>query len=89
MDLKKEYITDLANHLIAIGNKMTGEELAIDLNVKGHKTYVDDVYVVGGRGVYTLLHATYGSLVTESRQSEANNIVNAFTDANGNPAWDK
>ena len=89
MDIKKEYIADLANHLIATGGKMTGEDLAIDLNAKGHKTYINDIYVVGGRGVYNIIHATYDSLISESRKLEADNVANAFTDANGNPAWDK
>lgn len=89
MDAKKEYITNLANQLIARNSKMTGEDLAIDLNSAGHRTYYNASYAVGGRGVYTLLHATYDSLVGESRQLEATNVANAFIDANGNPAWDK
>lgn len=89
MDVKKEYIASLANNLIATNSKMTGDDLVVSLNTNGHLTYSNDTYVVGGRGVYTLLHATYDSLVDEKRQPEADNIANAFTNANGDPAWDK
>lgn len=89
MDSKKEFIVNLANHLIATNSKMTGENVAVSLNTNGHLTYSNDTYVVGGRGVYTLLHATYDSLIAESRKSEADNVANAFIDASGNPAWDK
>ncbi|NTE00483.1 hypothetical protein G6M26_23330 [Agrobacterium tumefaciens] len=89
MDAKKEYIANMANQLVAKNSKITGEDLAIDLNSAGHKTYYNDTYAVGGRGVYTLVHATYDSLIKESRQPEANNVANAFIDANGKPAWDK
>jgi len=89
MDAKKEYITKLANHIVRTkAKKMTGEDLAIDLNTKGYKTYSNDLYVLGGRGVYTLLHATYDSLVP-TRQSDADNVATAFVNANGDPAWDK
>ncbi|KLT66468.1 hypothetical protein [Pedobacter sp. BMA] len=89
MNAKKEYITNLANNLIAKKRKMSGGDLALDLNNNGHRTNSNHTYVIGGRGVYRLLHATYDSLVSESRQGDADNIANAFTDSYGNPAWNK
>lgn len=90
MDVKKEYVTKLANHIILANmTEMKGEDLAIDLNRNGHKTYANDLYVVGGRGVYNLIHATYDSLVSEKRQPEADNVAKAFVNAKGEPAWDK
>ncbi|WP_342328074.1 hypothetical protein [Pedobacter sp. FW305-3-2-15-E-R2A2] len=53
MDAKKEYIADLAKQLMARKQKMTGAALAVDLNNKGHLTYSNDTYVVGGVVVFT------------------------------------
>lgn len=89
MDQKKEYIAKLANNLIASNSKMTGAELADNLNTNGHLTYSHNQYVVGGRGIYRIIEATYNSLKLNKRQPEADNVAIAFTNANGDPAYEK
>ena len=88
MEIKKEFIADLANRLIAAGGTMTGQNLVDELNLNGHLTSYGTQYA-GGRGVFRLIHATYDSLVAEGRQLEADDVADAFTDAYGHPAWDK
>ncbi len=88
MEPKKEFIADLANNLVATNKTLTGDSLIDALNNAGHLTSRGGAYE-SGRGVYKLIHATYYSLVYENRQPEADNVANAFTNASGNPAWEK
>ncbi|MGZ3814083.1 MAG: hypothetical protein ACXVB0_23695 [Mucilaginibacter sp.] len=87
MEAKKEFVTNLANQLVMSKSKMYGQDLVNELNLNGHLTSYKTIYK-GGRGVYRLIDETYNNLVTESRQPEADNVANAFVDANGNPPWE-
>lgn len=84
---KKEYIRRLANFLIENGTQMSAQELAEHLNRNNFKTGYGTEYE-GGRGTYTLIHATYDWLVSIGNQNDANHVANAFTKADGSYAFD-
>jgi hypothetical protein len=85
---KKEYISQLATFLVHTKTTMTGETLATLLNWNGFKTSYNTEYE-GGRGTYTLIHATYDWLVSNGKQTEADNVAMAFKKPDGTYAYDK
>ena len=87
MEAKKEFIARRANQLVTSKNKLHAQKLVEELNLNGHLTSYKSSFK-GGRGVYTLIDKTYDSLVAENRQSEANDVANAFVNAYGHPAWE-
>lgn len=84
---KKEYIRRLGNFLSTNGTTMAINELADHLNRNNFKTSYGTEYE-GGRGTYTLIHATYDWLVSIGKQDEANSIAGAFTRSNGEYAYE-
>ncbi len=84
---KKEYIKRLATFLNDNGTIMAANELAEHLNRNNFKTSYGTEYE-GGRGTYTLIHATYDWLVANGQQTEADNVAKAFPKPNGNYAFD-
>lgn len=89
MNPKKEYVALEAHRLVALGITMSGQDLIKLLNANGHLTNYGTPYINGGRGVYTLIHATYNNLVTVGRQAEADEVALAYTNSNGKPAYEK
>lgn len=85
---KKEYISQLATFLVLTKTTMTGETLATLLNWNGFKTSYNAEYE-GGRGTYTLIHATYDWLVSNGKQTEADNVAMAFKKPDGTYAYNK
>jgi hypothetical protein len=83
---KNEYIRRLANFLQHNGTTMAANELAEHLNRNNFKTSYETEYQ-GGRGTYTLIHATYDWLVSIGQQDEANNVANVFPKPDGNYAF--
>lgn len=84
---KKEYIKRLATFLHDNGTTMAANELAEHLNRNNFKTGYGTEYE-GGRGTYTLIHATYDWLVASGQQTEADNVAEAFPKPDGNYAFD-
>lgn len=85
---KKEYITQLAKFLVATNTTMTGETLADLLNWNKFKTNYNSEYE-GGRGTYTLIHATYDWLVANENQEDADKVALAFKKPDGTYAYNK
>ena len=85
---KKEYIRRLAIFLVANNTTMTGENLAEHLNWNKFKTSYGSEYA-GGRGTYTLIHATYDWLVSINQQNDADTVALAYKKSNGSYAYDK
>lgn len=85
---KKEYIGHLATALISNSKTMTGESLANHLNEIGFETSYGAEYT-GGRGTYTLIHATYDWFVSNGNPSTADKIAKAFVKPDGTFAYDK
>ncbi len=85
---KKEYITQLAKFLVATNTTMTGETLADLLNWNKFKTNYNSEYE-GGRGTYTLIHATYDWLVAHENQEDADQVALAFKKPDGTYAYNK
>ena len=85
---KKEYFRQLAVFLVATNTTMTGETLAMLLNWNNFKTGYNTVYE-GGRGTYTLIHATYDSLVNNGNQADADKLALAFKKPDGSYAYNK
>lgn len=86
MSPKKTFIQNLANHLASTGTVMSGPELADHLNRNGIQTDYGTEYA-GGRGVYTLVAATYNELISLDLVSDANNVAKAFVKEDGTPAY--
>lgn len=85
---KKEYIRRLAVSLIEKRKNMNGKELAGLLNENGFRTDYNAKYA-GGRGTYTLIHATYDWLVGNDNQADADKVALAFKKPNGKYAYEK
>ena len=83
---KKEYIKRLAIFLVDNGTTMSGEDLAKHLNWNNFKTSYGSEYQ-GGRGTYTLIHATYDWLVSNEKQIDANKVAIAFQKPDGAYAY--
>jgi hypothetical protein len=88
MDMKFNFISELAATLVRQEQYMTGPELAQLLNSNGILTSYGTPFS-GERGTYTLLQAVYRRLVSEGRQADADNVAKAFIQPNGSYAWDK
>lgn len=84
---KKEYIKKLAIFLNENGTTMAANELAEHLNRNNFKTDYGTEYE-GGRGTYTLIHATYDWLVSIGQQNEADKVAKSFPKPDGNYAFD-
>jgi len=69
------------------GTTMATNELAEHLKRNKFKTSYGTEYE-GGRGTYTLIHATYDWLVANGQQSEADYVANAYPKPDGNYAFD-
>lgn len=82
---KKEYIRRLAKFLHNNGTTMAANELAEHLNRNNFKTSYETEYE-GGRGTYTLIHATYDWLVSIGQKPEADHVAQAFPKPDGNYA---
>jgi hypothetical protein len=87
MERKKEYITALAINLNQNQTRMTVGDLADNLNLNGIRTSYGTNYK-GRRGTFTLIHATYDSLILESRDTEAEILAHTFVNSNGDLAWE-
>lgn len=85
---KKEYISQLAKFLVSSKTTMTGETLAEILNWNNFKTSYNSEYA-GGRGTYTLIHATYDWLVANGKQQDADYVALAFKKPDGTYAYNK
>jgi hypothetical protein len=85
---KKEYIRQLAIFLVNTETSMSGETLATLLNWNKFKTNYNSEYE-GGRGTYTLIHATYDWLIANGNQPDANNVAMAFKKPDGGYAYEK
>ena len=83
---KREYIRRLAEFLMSTGTSMNVQELAGLLNWNGFKTNYDSPFK-GGRGTYTLIHATYDWLVSSGKTTDADNVALAFKKPNGTYAY--
>ncbi len=85
---KKEYIRRLANFLVKNNTTMTGENLAEHLNWNEFLTNYGTEYQ-GGRGTYTLIHATYDWLESIGEDDDAHNVALAFKKPDGSFAYNK
>lgn len=85
---KKEYIRRLAVSLIEKRKNMNGKELAVLLNENGYRTGYNTKYA-GGRGIYTLISATYYWLEENDNQADADKVALAFKMPNGKYAYEK
>ncbi len=83
---KKEYIRQLAVFLVGTKTSMTGETLATLLNWNKFKTSYGSTYE-GGRGTYTLIHATYDWLVKNGNQGDTDQVALAFKKPDGSYAY--
>ena len=83
----KEFVRDLAITLSAAGNKITGWDLAQRLNAAGLKTSYGSPYS-GGRGVYTLVHATYNWLRNNGYPKIADIVAASYLNQDGDYAYD-
>jgi hypothetical protein len=83
---KKEYIKQLAIFLVSTKTSMNGETLATLLNWNNFKTSYGSRYE-GGRGTYTLIHATYDWLVKNGNQADADKVALAFKKPDGSYAY--
>lgn len=86
MELKKKIVTT-ALALLAMGQTMTGRQLASLLNEAGHRTSCGLPYQ-GGRGTYRLLDATYQACQRSGDMAGADAVAMAFVDLRGRPAWE-
>jgi hypothetical protein len=84
---KKEYIRRLAIFLHDNETTMAVTEPAEHLNRNNFKTGYGTEYE-GGRGTYTLIHATYDWLVSNGQQDDADKVAKAFPKSDGNYAFD-
>lgn len=66
---------------------MTGNDLVDSLNFAGFKTTYGTLYVNHSRGIFRLIHATYDWLVNQGQKPVADIVANAYTNAEGEPAW--
>ena len=85
---KKEYIGHLANVLVSNKTTITAENLANHLNDIGFETGYGTEYA-GGRGTYTLIHATYDWFASNGNQVSADNVALAFKKPDGTYAYNK
>jgi hypothetical protein len=87
MNEKKYYIWQLASFLASHEMTMSAEELAEHLNRNRFKTNYETEYQ-GGRGTYTLIHATWNWLENELHLScEAEKVAKAFVKSDGTYAY--
>ena len=86
MDIKKQYISDLATFLSNQGKVMSGEELAAHLNRNGFRTSYGSKYK-GGRGTYKLIKGVWGAHNLAGESIEAGNVAVAFVKPNGGYAY--
>jgi hypothetical protein len=83
---KKEYISRLANFLVANNTTMVRADLIKHLIWNGFIT--NEGYVGGKRGTYVVIYETYDWLVSVGKQVEADNIKLAFKKSDGESAYD-
>ncbi len=86
MDVKKQYISDLARFLNNQGKVMSGEELATHLNRNGFSTSYGSKYK-GGRGTYKLIKSIWSVHDSAGENIEAENIATAFVKPSGGYAY--
>ncbi|MGB5446167.1 MAG: hypothetical protein WBM99_11740 [Psychromonas sp.] len=77
MDIKKQYISDLATFLSNQDKVMSAEELASHLNRNGFRTSYDSKYK-GGLGTYKLIKSTWSDHYLAGEKIEADNVAAAF-----------
>lgn len=83
----KEFVRVTAIILSRNGNTITGNDLVDSLNTAGFRTTNGTQYVNHSRGIYKLIHATYDWLITQGQKPIADMVANAYTNAEGDPAW--
>ena len=87
MNKKKLYIWHLADFLSRHEMRMSGEELAAHLNRNNFMTEYGTEYE-GGRGTYTLIHATWNWLQHDLQLTEeAEKVAEAFEKPDGSYAY--
>lgn len=84
---KKEYIGQLAQFLSKRNIKMSGYELALNLNRNGFRTSYGTEYV-GTRGTYKLIRDCYSHFHNSGKKDLATDIASAFVKENGNFAYE-
>ena len=84
---KKAYIEKLAKFLSTHKMVMSGEELADHLNRNKILTSYGAEYQ-GGRGIYTLIKATYNSLKNLDLDEGASHVAKAFVKPDGSYAYE-
>jgi hypothetical protein len=87
MDPKYVYIRDLATTLVAHRDTMTFGQLAQALNANGFQTTYNTPYN-GGRGVAKLVHSVWDDLNAIGDVRHRDMVAVAFTNANGDYAYD-
>lgn len=86
MDVKKQYISDLATFLSNQSKVMSGEELAVHLNRNGFRTSYGSKYK-GGRGTYKLIKGVWSAHDSAGESVEAKNVATAFVKPSGGYAY--
>jgi len=87
--MKKMYIVKLADFLFNNGKKMSGGELAQHLNRNNITADNDEIYIENGRGIFTMINATYRWLNEMGLEEERKKFPFVFVEQNGELAWDK
>ena len=84
----KEFVRNTAVNSFNQGRNIDGATLAQMLNNAGLKTSYGTPYA-GGRGTYTLVHATYDWLLHRGLGNEADMVADVYINQYGNYAYDK
>jgi hypothetical protein len=88
MDATKEYLCTLARALMANHQRWSVSYLAVHLNACGFRTQAGSQYAVRGRGIYSLLRATWKAAVDEDRRADCWAIEVVFPTSSGIYAYD-
>ena len=87
MNQAKSLVLRVALALGRSGKTMPAPDLVPMLNAAGIRTTRGVPYTGGGRGIYTLVRATYDELVGLGRQADADAVAAAFTRPDGSYAY--
>ena len=84
----KKYIHEVAVAARQSGNTIYVADIVAAMNHLGYNTTSGTEYK-GGRGSYTLIHATYDWLVAQGKQADADMVAMTYVKPDGSYAYEK
>jgi hypothetical protein len=88
MSDNKNFVLNTAMDLRHNGSTMQATMLVPLMNSKGFRTSYGGEYRPG-RGIFTLIRATWKDLKSQGLHQEASAVAQSFLAKNGKPAWEE